>query len=77
MLKCQDILGQADAYLTEDLTTWQRVQFRLHLAVCRHCRRYLRQLKLTQQVSQQTVLTQHVTNQQVNDVLAFLEHHKD
>lgn len=77
MLRCRSILEQADAYLTDDLTAWQRVQFRLHLAVCRNCRRYLRQLKLTQQVSQQKVLTHQVTNQQINDVLTFLERHKD
>jgi anti-sigma factor RsiW len=77
MLKCRDILEQADAYLTGHLNVWQRLQFRVHLALCANCRRYLRQLKLTQQVSQQTVLTHQVTSQQINDVLTFLERHKD
>lgn len=77
MLKCRDILEQADAYLTGHLNTWQLLQFRLHLALCSNCRRYVRQLKLTQQVSQQTLLTDQVSNQKVNDVLTFLERHKD
>lgn len=77
MLRCRSILEQADAYLTSHLNVWQRLQFRVHLALCANCRRYLRQLQLTQQVSQQTLLTDQVTNQKVNDVLTLLERHKD
>jgi len=77
MLKCRDILEQADAYLTQELTSWQRAQFRLHLALCRNCRRYLRQLKLTQKVSQQNLLTSQTTEQEVDDILAILVQKKD
>lgn len=77
MLKCRDILEQADAYLVGNLNSWQRLQFRLHLALCSNCRRYLRQLKLTQQVSQQTLLTDKVSHQQIDDILTLLERHKD
>ena len=38
MLKCRDVLVQADAYLADELTSWQRVSFRVHLGLCRHCR---------------------------------------
>ena len=45
MLKCRDVLVQADAYLADELTSWQRVSFRVHLGLCRHCR--LKNLRLT------------------------------
>lgn len=58
MLKCRDVLEQADAYLEQQLSGWQRLQFKLHLLLCRHCRRYIKNLQLTQQVSQQMRLSQ-------------------
>ena len=36
---------QADAYLADELTKWQRIQFLVCIWLCRHCRRYVRQLK--------------------------------
>ena len=53
MLKCQEVVEQADAYLASELTSWQRFQFSLHLMMCRHCRRYIKAFKMTEQVSQQ------------------------
>lgn len=53
MLRCRDIVEQADAYLATELTSWQRLQFQMHLAICRNCRRYLRALRATQFVSLQ------------------------
>ncbi len=73
MLKCRDILEHADGYLADELTQWQRVQFRLHLALCRHCRRYVRQLRLTQQLSQQQRLTIQTTDKQIDDIWAKLQ----
>lgn len=73
MLRCRELVEQADAYLADDLTKWQRIQFRLHLAVCRHCRRYVRQLKTTQKVSQQQVLMMQTTDQQVEDIWTKLQ----
>ena len=58
MLKCRDVLEQADAYLDQQLSGWQRLQFKLHILLCRNCRRYVKNLQLTQQVSQQMRLTQ-------------------
>ncbi|HQV23830.1 MAG TPA: zf-HC2 domain-containing protein [Agitococcus sp.] len=57
MLKCRDVLEQADAYLANEMTTWQRVGFRVHLSLCRNCRRYLKHLRLTQVVSTQIPFT--------------------
>ena len=45
MLKCRDVVHQADALLAGDLTGRQRFAMRMHLVICRHCRRYVRQFR--------------------------------
>lgn len=47
MLNCQQVTNRASDYLDEALPFWERLQMRLHLFFCHHCRRYLRQLRAT------------------------------
>jgi hypothetical protein len=46
MLKCRELVVEADALLDGDLGWRRRLALRLHLFLCVDCRRYLRQLKL-------------------------------
>ncbi|MDP1615344.1 MAG: hypothetical protein Q8L68_06060 [Methylococcales bacterium] len=46
MYHCRDIVSQADDYLGHQLRWRQRLGYRMHLLLCRHCRRYLNQLDL-------------------------------
>ncbi|QBQ54326.1 zf-HC2 domain-containing protein [Nitrosococcus wardiae] len=45
MLSCREVTEQASDYLESTLPWQQRLGIRLHLFLCRHCRRYLRQLR--------------------------------
>ncbi len=46
MLKCQHVEQRADALVDGTPLTWrERLALRTHLLMCRHCRRYLRQLR--------------------------------
>lgn len=45
MLKCREFIDTADALIDGELSTRQRLSMRLHWFICRHCRRYLRQLR--------------------------------
>lgn len=47
MLNCQQVTERASDYLDEALPFSGRLQMRLHLMLCHHCRRYLRQLRAT------------------------------
>jgi anti-sigma factor RsiW len=47
MLTCKDVTERVTAYLERDLSWWERVQFELHLAMCRFCRRYAAQMRAT------------------------------
>lgn len=48
MLNCREVSGQADALLARELTWGRRWSMQLHLAMCRHCRRYVRQFAYLQ-----------------------------
>ncbi len=47
MLTCEQLTGLVTDYIEGWLPMRQRFRFRLHVALCRSCRRYLRQMQLT------------------------------
>jgi len=51
MLRCRDVVRYGDHYLSGEMTGWRRHLFRLHLMLCRDCRRYIRHLATTRSVS--------------------------
>ncbi|MBH1970787.1 zf-HC2 domain-containing protein [Moraxellaceae bacterium AER2_44_116] len=73
MLKCQEIVGQADAYLASELTSWQRFQFNLHLMVCRHCRCYIKAFKMTEQVSQKLPVANTMPDVDISALVAMIQ----
>lgn len=48
MLKCKDIGYLSSDYIAGNMTTSQRLSFRLHLSICTNCRRFMRQMHLLQ-----------------------------
>lgn len=51
MLTCQRLTEIVTDYMEGRLPFFQRMQFRLHVGMCQHCREYLRQVKLTVRAS--------------------------
>ncbi|MDH5545557.1 MAG: zf-HC2 domain-containing protein [Gammaproteobacteria bacterium] len=47
MLSCKDITQMASDYRDHHMGVWQRMQFRVHLMMCTHCRRFMYQLETT------------------------------
>ena len=46
MLTCKQLAQlHASDYLDGNLTGWQRTRVRVHLAICAHCRCFMRQMK--------------------------------
>ncbi|QBQ55277.1 zf-HC2 domain-containing protein [Nitrosococcus wardiae] len=45
MLSCREVTEKASDYLENTPPYRQRLGIRLHLLLCHHCRRYLRQLR--------------------------------
>ena len=78
MLKCRDVLEEAAAYLANEMTKWQRVGFRVHLSLCRNCRRYLKNLRLTQAVSTHIPLTYNEPSaEQIEAIFFKIQQQKD
>lgn len=46
MLKCRELVNEADHLLDDDLNWRGRLAVRFHLLICHHCRQYVRQLRL-------------------------------
>ncbi len=53
MLTCKELVAHSSDYLEGQLTLRQRLAVRAHLAMCGNCRRFIRQMKLTQAVIRQ------------------------
>ncbi|MFP6805589.1 MAG: anti-sigma factor [Pseudomonadales bacterium] len=51
MITCKDISNTTSDYLEGPSSLLQRFQLRLHLTMCKYCRRYFRQLQLTMKVA--------------------------
>jgi len=47
MLTCKELTELVTDYLEGRLSLIQRLRLQLHLGLCRHCRAYLRQMRLT------------------------------
>jgi predicted anti-sigma-YlaC factor YlaD len=47
MMSCKDITEHASAYLDKEVPFTTRLNMRLHLFMCLHCRRYMDQLQTT------------------------------
>lgn len=53
MLSCKDLVAQSSDFLDGQLSLRERLGVRAHLAMCRHCLRFIRQMKVTQRVLRQ------------------------
>lgn len=47
MLTCSEMTELVTDYLEKRLPFSKRLLFRMHIGMCRHCRAYLRQMRLT------------------------------
>lgn len=47
LLTCKQVSDTASDFLEGPTTLTQHIKLRLHLTICIHCRRYLKQLRLS------------------------------
>jgi anti-sigma factor RsiW len=50
MLTCREVTELVTDYVEGRMGWWDRIRFNLHLGMCRHCRAYVRQVRLTREV---------------------------
>ena len=71
MLKCRDVPQHAELPLAGDMTPGQRFSLRMHLLMCHHCRRYVRQLRVLMGALPQ--VAEDSTDEEVRRVLDRLD----
>lgn len=50
MLSCKELVASSSDFLDSQLNLRQRLAVRMHLAMCYRCRRFIRQMRLSQRV---------------------------
>ncbi|MDM8349384.1 zf-HC2 domain-containing protein [Pseudomonas sp. sp1636] len=50
MLSCKELVANSSDFLDSLLSLRQRLSVRMHLAMCYRCRRFIKQMRLTQGV---------------------------
>ncbi|MHA6494703.1 anti-sigma factor family protein [Pseudomonas borbori] len=53
MLNCKELVARSSDFLDGQLGLRQRLGVHAHLAMCRNCRRFIRQMRLSQAVLRQ------------------------
>lgn len=53
MLTCKQLVARSSDFLDAQLSWRERLAVRTHLAMCSNCRRFLRQMQVTQRVLRQ------------------------
>jgi hypothetical protein len=67
MFSCKDVAHHAHDHVEQNLSPWAKFKLFVHLAMCRHCRHFMRQLKITSQVIQKTPPVEQTDQQQIDD----------
>jgi len=52
MLNCQEVAARASALIDGELSTWEAFRMQLHLAMCRGCGRFIKQMRTTRDLTE-------------------------
>ncbi len=50
-MSCKEVADRASAVVDGELSGWEMLQIRLHLAMCRGCSRFIRQMRAVDQLA--------------------------
>lgn len=51
MLRCREVAERADSLIEGELGLWERLNMKLHLAMCGGCRAFLKQMRITRELT--------------------------
>lgn len=57
MLSCKEVATRASALIDGELSTWQALQMRLHLAMCKGCGQFIGQMRTTRDLTESVPVT--------------------
>lgn len=50
MMSCKDVADRASTLMDGELSRWERLQIRLHLAMCKGCAAFIEQMRQTDRI---------------------------
>lgn len=77
MYSCHDISEKVGAHIDGELAVHERAQIWLHLAICVHCRRFIRQFAATVGLMRLRAAAEPDDLQAQEDVIRRLLEHRD
>ncbi|WP_339642427.1 zf-HC2 domain-containing protein [uncultured Porticoccus sp.] len=75
MLKCRDVVNTADQLLDGDMNHRQLLAIKMHLLMCSHCRRYVRQLRALLRAI--PFMYKKASDTEVSKVMEHVHSHRD
>lgn len=66
MLSCKEVAERASALIDGELGLFDRLQMRLHLAMCKGCGAFIDQMKTTKDLTQSAVLPDDSLGEEVD-----------
>lgn len=77
MLTCKEVNEKASTYYDHELGLYQKIQFKMHLLLCRHCRQFIHNFKLaiTMSKHKQAAKMTSLSNAKLNAVKDKIKQH--
>lgn len=72
MLSCKDVTERASDLIDGNLSTWDALQMRLHLAMCKGCDAFIGQLRMTRDVTRSVAEAETRQSADAADIEAIL-----
>ncbi len=79
MLSCKEVASRASALIDGELSTWETLQMRLHLAMCKGCGRFIGQMRIVRDLTLATPspdATDEVDDDRISAILSQLDNGK-
>ena len=70
MLSCRDLAHKADAFLDGELSTWKKLQIRLHLSMCHGCSAFIDQMRITRRLVKAEAQVAANDDAKIDDILS-------
>lgn len=51
MFRCSEVADRASRLIDGELSPWQRLNIRMHMAICRGCRAFVEQMRVTAELT--------------------------
>jgi len=75
VLSCRELVNHADRLLEGDLSFSARIAIKFHLLLCRHCRRYVKQLRWL--VKAIPFMHNKATDEEVDKIMDCIHSHRN